>query len=187
MCSCGPPHMAEQKQDDQLEHFLQQLCDDTGCNPEDRPKAMNDRETWRERFRDIRASRTSWRWYPATTRITLHYFLFFFLLFLSLAPNQKYGASSENRIWWHQSTSLAHKLLHHGRWQLKLSGVYDWLKNECMRIELTTQLQMFRKNSLLTITPGRDTEFISNCFQLSVKMHVLVQFSLCLFFSLQKQ
>ena len=25
--------------------FIQQLCDDTGCNPEDLPEAMNDRET----------------------------------------------------------------------------------------------------------------------------------------------
>ena len=40
--------------------FIQQLCDDTGCNPEDLPKAMNDRETWRERVRDIRTSRTWW-------------------------------------------------------------------------------------------------------------------------------
>ena len=24
------------------------LWDDTGCNPEDLPEAMNDRETWRE-------------------------------------------------------------------------------------------------------------------------------------------
>ena len=40
--------------------FIQQLCDDAGCNPEDLPEAMNDRETWRERVRDIRASRTSW-------------------------------------------------------------------------------------------------------------------------------
>ena len=29
--------------------FIQQLCDDMGSNPEDLPKAMNDRETWRER------------------------------------------------------------------------------------------------------------------------------------------
>ena len=43
--------------------FIQQLCDDTGCNPEDLPKAMNDRERWRERLRDIRASRTSWWWW----------------------------------------------------------------------------------------------------------------------------
>ena len=43
--------------------FIQQLCDDTGCNPKDLPKAMNDRETWRERVRDIRASRTSWWWW----------------------------------------------------------------------------------------------------------------------------
>ena len=43
--------------------FIQQLCDVTGCNPEDLPKAMNDRETWRERVRDIRASGTSWWWW----------------------------------------------------------------------------------------------------------------------------
>ena len=28
---------------------IQQLCDDTGCNREDLPEAMNDREIWRER------------------------------------------------------------------------------------------------------------------------------------------
>ena len=39
--------------------YIRQLCDDTGCNPEDLPEAMNDRETWRERVRDIRASRTT--------------------------------------------------------------------------------------------------------------------------------
>ena len=37
--------------------YIQQLCDDTGCNPEDLPEAMNDRETWRERVMDIRVSR----------------------------------------------------------------------------------------------------------------------------------
>ena len=35
--------------------YIQQLCQDTGCNPEDLPEAMNDREKWRERVRDIRA------------------------------------------------------------------------------------------------------------------------------------
>ena len=43
--------------------YIQQLCDDMGCNPEDLPEAMNDRETWRERVRDIRASRTAWWWW----------------------------------------------------------------------------------------------------------------------------
>ena len=49
--------------------FIQQLCDDTGCNPEDLPKAMNDRKTWRERVRDIRASRTSWWWWYIHSRL----------------------------------------------------------------------------------------------------------------------
>ena len=35
--------------------YIQQLCEDTGCNPEDLPEAKNDREKWRERVRDIRA------------------------------------------------------------------------------------------------------------------------------------
>ena len=33
--------------------YIQQLCEDTGCCPEDLPRAMNDREEWRERVRDI--------------------------------------------------------------------------------------------------------------------------------------
>ena len=36
--------------------YIQQLCEDTGCCPEDLSEAMNDREKWRERVRDIRAT-----------------------------------------------------------------------------------------------------------------------------------
>ena len=43
--------------------YIQQLCEDTGCNPEDLPKVMNDREKWRERVRDIRAGSTTWWWW----------------------------------------------------------------------------------------------------------------------------
>ena len=38
--------------------YIQQLYKDTGCSPEDLPEAMNDREKWRERVGDIRASGT---------------------------------------------------------------------------------------------------------------------------------
>ena len=43
--------------------YIQQLCEDTGCSPEDQPKAMNDREKWLDRFRDIRASGMTWSWW----------------------------------------------------------------------------------------------------------------------------
>ena len=43
--------------------YVQQLCEDTGCSPEDLPEAMNDREKWRERLRDIRAGGTTWWWW----------------------------------------------------------------------------------------------------------------------------
>ena len=58
--------------------YIQQLCEDTGCCPEDLPRAMNDREEWRERVRDIRA--TSAIWWLAIIRIEL--FRFFSLSWL---------------------------------------------------------------------------------------------------------
>ena len=57
------PAYGQSKAGQPAQTFIQQLCDDTGCNPEDLPKAMNDRETWRERVKDIRASRTWWWWW----------------------------------------------------------------------------------------------------------------------------
>ena len=58
MYSYGPPHKAEQKQDDQHKHTFSN-CEDTGCSPEDLPEAMNDREKWRERVKDIHATSMS--------------------------------------------------------------------------------------------------------------------------------
>ena len=43
--------------------YIQQLCEDTGCSPDYRPEAMNDREKWQERVRDIRACGTTWGWW----------------------------------------------------------------------------------------------------------------------------
>ena len=43
--------------------YIQQLCVDTGCTPEDLPKAMDNREGWRERVRNIRADSATWWWW----------------------------------------------------------------------------------------------------------------------------
>ena len=43
--------------------YIQQLYEDTGCCPEDLPRAMNDREEWRERVRNIRATSATWWWW----------------------------------------------------------------------------------------------------------------------------
>ena len=42
--------------------YIQQLCANTGCSPEDPPEAMDDRGGWRERIRDICAGGTTWWW-----------------------------------------------------------------------------------------------------------------------------
>ena len=39
--------------------YIQQLYENTGCSPENLPKAMNDMEKWRVRVRDIRAGGTT--------------------------------------------------------------------------------------------------------------------------------
>ena len=43
--------------------YIQQLCTDTGCKPEDLPEAMDDREGSRERVRNIRADSATWWWW----------------------------------------------------------------------------------------------------------------------------
>ena len=39
--------------------YIQQLSAKTGCSPEDLPKAMDEREEWRERVKNIRADSRS--------------------------------------------------------------------------------------------------------------------------------
>ena len=49
--------------------YIQQLCEDTGCSPEDLPEAMNDKERWQERVMDIRADGTTrWWWWRSDRR-----------------------------------------------------------------------------------------------------------------------
>ena len=42
--------------------YLQYLCTDTGCSMGDLPRAIDDRDVWWERVREICASGTSWWW-----------------------------------------------------------------------------------------------------------------------------
>ena len=43
--------------------YIQQLCADMRCSPEDLPEAMDDRERWPERVRDIRDDDVTWWWW----------------------------------------------------------------------------------------------------------------------------
>ena len=86
--------------------YIQQLCEDTGCCPEDLPEAMNDREKWRERVRDIHATSTIWRWWFVQIqqcRVT------------SLVSNTvKRWANIEciNKAWWQNSLKFAELRYH---------------------------------------------------------------------------
>ena len=43
--------------------YIQQLCADSECSPEDLPEAMGDREGWQEWVRDIRTDGATWWWW----------------------------------------------------------------------------------------------------------------------------
>ena len=61
--SHGPPIYGRAKAGRLTTTYILQLCEDTGCSPEELPEAMNDREKWRERARDIGAGGTTWWWW----------------------------------------------------------------------------------------------------------------------------
>ena len=70
MYSYGTPHMAKQKQDNQLEFTYssyvrtqEEDLPEAMNNREDLPEAMNNREKWRERVRDICAGGMTWWWW----------------------------------------------------------------------------------------------------------------------------
>ena len=47
--------------------YIQHLSEDTGCSPEDLPDAMNNRERWREKVKNIGADGTRWWWWLYVT------------------------------------------------------------------------------------------------------------------------
>ena len=47
--------------------YIQLLCADTGCSPDDLPEAMDNREGWPERVREIRTDGATWWW---STKLT---------------------------------------------------------------------------------------------------------------------
>ena len=50
--------------------YIQQLCVDTGCRLQDLPKAMANRDGWRERFKGICTVDMPWRWWKHSSKIS---------------------------------------------------------------------------------------------------------------------
>ena len=71
-----PPSHSRAKVGRPARTYIQQLCADTGCIPEDQPEAMDDWEGLRERVRDIRADSATWWWW-------LYYVILYYILILS--------------------------------------------------------------------------------------------------------
>ena len=48
--------------------YIQQLCVDTGCSPQDLPEAIDDREEWRDRVRDKRTDGVTYNGIQQTSK-----------------------------------------------------------------------------------------------------------------------
>ena len=80
--------------------YIQQLCEDTGCNPEDLPEAMNDREKWREMVKDIHAGGTTWWWWwwwYIYIYIYIYYIYIFNAMEVCLRPLVSWNFANNNR------------------------------------------------------------------------------------------
>ena len=60
--SCEPPSQERAKAGRPARNYIQ-LCADIGCSLEDLPEAMDDRDRWREKVREIRARGATWWWW----------------------------------------------------------------------------------------------------------------------------
>ena len=65
--------------------YIQQLCEDTGCCPEDLPRAMNDREEWWKRVRDIRATSAIWWWWWWYIYIYIYIYILLYIYILVIS------------------------------------------------------------------------------------------------------
>ena len=64
--------------------YIQQLCTDTGCRPEDLTEAIDDREWWWERVRDIISHGVTWWWWWFLSNTNNLYRFMWFQAFLIL-------------------------------------------------------------------------------------------------------
>ena len=78
--------------------YIQQLCDNTGCIPEDLTEAMDDREVWKKRVRNICADSATWWWWWWwwwwIIFFWVHMKIFSFLLWKYIANGGKYVKNS---------------------------------------------------------------------------------------------
>ena len=58
--------------------YIQQLWEDMGCSSEDLPEAMNDREKWWERVRDILLAAWWWWWWYMYTCIYMYIYIYIY-------------------------------------------------------------------------------------------------------------
>ena len=111
--------------------YIQQQCEDTGCNPKDQPEVMNEREKWRERAHYQLYIYITWRWIWES-----HNALFYF----KMRKDQRITANSpgivketknfrfleDNRIKWNKLKSLENTLTLRERRKNWWSWMWCW-------------------------------------------------------------
>ena len=79
------------------ETYIKQLFEVTECSPEDLPEAMNGRETWHERLRDIPADETI-RWDDDDDGIYIYIYIYIYKYFNPVNPEKGIIPIRTNKI-----------------------------------------------------------------------------------------
>ena len=77
--------------------YLQQPCIDAGCRLEFMPVAMDDRDDWQERVREICASCAAWRWWYEVHTISFQ--TFFLWAFKIVVDSWKFSMLLQYILW----------------------------------------------------------------------------------------
>ena len=131
--------------------YIQQLCEDTGCNPEDLLEAMNDKEKWRERVRDIRAGGTTWWWW----------------WWLGCYCPANYDDSPFHRVNYEASGFYVKNLLFNRisstllNWQLFLCKIFPFREKLPLEVEASEMVLKSGFNLLCTYNAKQNPDFIS--------------------------
>ena len=136
--------------------YIQQLCEDTECNPEDLPEAMNDREKWRETVGDIRAGGVTWWWW----------------YFANFHPFRSLSISLSLSLFLHLSISLIINLYFSLSFCLSVSNIYIYIYITFfllfltafeVKLELSSPLSMMFSIDSASLCPSSDYYKMISC------------------------
>ena len=117
--------------------YIQQLCADTGCSSKDLLGAIDDRDGWRERVREISAGSATWWWWWQTIRLQFLYTIYMYKPDLALTNLQglichKIQTNKRENKLRQLNNNMFYCLSNFNRMNTRMTSRYKVVHRECM-------------------------------------------------------